>query len=76
MIAKILTPLFGILYMSQSKAPEVIETSLRAFIFTFIDVLYFPSILSGKNSSGKSFAGENFRHLEKISSVFPDENFT
>ena len=32
--------------------------------------------LSGKNSSGKSFAGEKFRHLAKISSLLPDENFT
>ena len=29
----------------------------------------------GKFSSGKIFVGENFRHLTKISSLFPDEVF-
>ena len=30
----------------------------------------------GKFSSGKIFVGDNFRHLKKISSLFPDEIFT
>ena len=29
----------------------------------------------GKFSPGKIFVGENFRHLTKISSLFPDEVF-
>ena len=31
--------------------------------------------VGAKVSSGKIFVGENFRHLTKISSLFPDEVF-